>query len=142
MFNISLQDDDVQDFGARWDQILLGTNEMPPENILEGLHKNRLQGSEQIQTVFAMYNKDMNRYQMAPSYQQFKKMVRQHIDQTIRTLNFKVRNDRIETGVLVKSQKGENVRLERKVGRLLSVEGERGFLQERRHRLAEEIFFR
>ena len=34
-------------------------------------------------------------------------MARQHIDQTIRTRNFKARNERIETGVLVKSQKGE-----------------------------------
>ena len=32
-------------------------------------------------------------------------MVRQHIDQTIRTRNFKARNVRIETGVLGKSQK-------------------------------------
>ena len=43
---IQLQGDDVQDFDTRWDQILLGTNEMPPENVLEGLYKHKLQGSE------------------------------------------------------------------------------------------------
>ena len=36
MFNICLQDDDVQDFDTSWGQILLGTSEMPPENVLEG----------------------------------------------------------------------------------------------------------
>ena len=40
LFNICIQDDDVQDFDTRWDQMLLGTSEMPPENVLEGLYKN------------------------------------------------------------------------------------------------------
>ena len=35
LFSICSQDDDVQDFDTRWDQILSGTSEMPPENILE-----------------------------------------------------------------------------------------------------------
>ena len=83
---------------------------MPPENVLEGLYKNKLQGSEQLQTVFAMYNLELNRDQVAPSFQKLRKMVRQHIDQTIRRRNFKARNERIETGELVKSQKGRNVR--------------------------------
>ena len=43
------------------------------------------------------------------------KMVRQQIEQTIRTCNFKARNDRIETGVVVKSHKGRNVSAEGKV---------------------------
>ena len=47
LFNISLQKDDVQDFDTRWDQILLRTSEMPPEGVLEGLYRNRLQASEQ-----------------------------------------------------------------------------------------------
>ena len=43
-------------------------------------------------------------------------MVRQHIDQMIRTRNFKARNERIQTGVLVTSHKGRKVNVERKVG--------------------------
>ena len=43
-------------------------------------------------------------------------MVREHIDQMIRTRVFKARNERIGTGVLVKSRKGRNVRVERKLG--------------------------
>ena len=33
---------------------------MPPENVLEGLYKNKLQGSEQLQTVFAMYKLEVD----------------------------------------------------------------------------------
>ena len=43
------------------DQILFETSEMPPENVLEGLCKNRLQGSEQNQTAFSMYNLELSR---------------------------------------------------------------------------------
>ena len=42
-------------------------------------------------------------------------LVRQHIDQTIRTRTFKAWSDRIETGVLVMSEKGRKVSLEMKV---------------------------
>ena len=150
LFSICLQDDDVKDFDTRWDQILLGTSEMPPENVLEGLQRKRLQGSEQLQTVFAMYNQELSRGRVEPSYQKSRKMVRRHIDQTIRTRNFKARNERIEPGVLVKSQKGRNVSAERKMGEETPVVFSTGvilvnghnhplLLQERRRqRLAEE----
>ena len=39
-------------------------------------------------------------------------MSKQHVGQTIRTRSFKAGNERIETGVLVKSQKGRNVSVE------------------------------
>ena len=116
LFNICLQNDDVQDSDARWDQILSGTSEMLPENVLEGLYRNKLQCSEQLQAVFAMSNPELNRDQEAPSCQKLRNMVRQHVDQTISTRNFKARNERIETGVLVKGHKGRNVSAERKVG--------------------------
>ena len=45
-----------------------------------------------------------------PSYQRLKTMVTRHIDQMIGTRNFKARNERIDTGVLVKSQKGKSQR--------------------------------
>ena len=93
----------------------MGTSEMSPENVLEGLHKHRLQGSEQLQTMFAMYNQELSGDRVAPSYQKFKRMVRQHSDQTIRTRNFKVWNEEFGTRALVKSRKGRIVSAERKV---------------------------
>ena len=48
--------------------------------------------------------------------QRLKTMVRRHTDQMIRTRTCKAWNERIETGVLVKSHKGRNVSVEMKVG--------------------------
>ena len=76
-------------------------------------------GSEQLQTVLAMYNQELSRDRVTPSYQRLSKMVRQHVDQSTRKYNFKARHERIEMEVLVKSQEGRNVIVERS-GRMLS----------------------
>ena len=52
----------------------------------------------------------------APSYQKLWRKVRQRIDQTSSTRSSNAQNERIETGVLVKSQIWKNVSTERKVG--------------------------
>ena len=93
-FKISIQD------GTK---LLLRTREIPQKNALEILYKMKLQGSEQIQRVLGMYNQKLNRDQVSPNYQRLRTMVRQHIDLMISTRNFKAQNERIETGVLVKS---------------------------------------
>ena len=51
LFNIRLQNDDVQDFDTRWDQALFTASELPTESVLEGLCKSKLQDSVQLQTV-------------------------------------------------------------------------------------------
>ena len=48
-------------------------------------------------------------------FQKLKTIGRRHIDQMIRTRNFKARNESVETGVLVKRQRGRKVSVERKV---------------------------
>ena len=136
---------------------------MHPENVLESLYRNRLQGSEQLQTVFSTCNQELSRDCVAPSYQTLGSMVRQHVDQTIRTRNFKTWNGRIETGELVKRQKGRHVSAKEKWdnafnGRrmdsvqeeilvflttgliLLNEHNHPLLLQERRHRLLAESF--
>ena len=60
----------------------------------------------QLQTVLAMYDQEIVRDRVMPSYK-LKTMARRHFDQMIRTRNFKARNERIETGMLVKSRKRE-----------------------------------
>ena len=70
-----------------------------------------------------MYNQELNRDKVTPSYQRWMKMVRQQIDETIRTRNFKARSERSGTGVSVKSHRGRNFQRGKKNMRLLSVEG-------------------
>ena len=58
LFAISLENDDVQDFGARWDHALISVSEMRSDVILEGLYKSKLETSIQLQTVMALYDQE------------------------------------------------------------------------------------
>ena len=62
-----------------------------------------------------MYDQEIDR-NLALSYQRLKTMERRHIDWMKRTRNFRAWNERIETGVLVKSRKREKVSVEMRVG--------------------------
>ena len=71
-------------------------------------YEMKLQGSDQLQTVLALYKQELTRHRVTPSYQRLRTMVKQHIDQTMTTRNFKAQN-RIQTRVLVKSHKERTV---------------------------------
>ena len=58
----------------------------------------KIRESVQIQTVLAMHGHELDRSRAMPSNQRFKTVVRRHIDQMIRTRNFRARNEKIETG--------------------------------------------
>ena len=88
---------------------------MPRENVLESLYKMRKREYVQVQTVLALIEREIDQHRSTPSCEKLKTLVRRHTDHMIRTRNFKVRNERVETGV-VKSQKGKNVSVERKMG--------------------------
>ena len=104
LFNIYLHEDDIQDFDTRCDQALLTASEIPTENVLEGLCKLKIRGFVQLQTVLAVYDQDIDRNLVMPSYQRVKTVRRRHIDQMDAQLQSP---DRIETGVLVESHKGK-----------------------------------
>ena len=84
--------------------------------VLEGLYKSKLQDSVQHQTVLAMYEEENVLNNEPPSYFRLKTLVRRHIDQTMRTHNFRARIEMVERGVVTKSQKGRKACAERKVG--------------------------
>ena len=116
LFNVRLQHDDVQDFDTRWDQALLSASEIPTEMVLEGLYKSKLQDSVQLQIVLALYEQEIVRNNEQPNYSALKTTVRRHIDQTMRTRNFRTRNEIVERGAVTKSKKGRKAVVERKVG--------------------------
>ena len=105
LFARSLQNDDVQDFDVRWDEALLSASEIPTEMILEGLYKSKLQNSVQLLTVLALYDQETVRNNGQPSYSRLKTSVKLHIDQMMRTRNFRARNEVVERGSVTKSQK-------------------------------------
>ena len=130
-FASSLQNDDVQDFDVRLDRTLISVSEMPSDMTLEGLYMSTLRNSAQLQTVLALYDQETARNKGKPNYSQLKTVVKLHIDQMMRTRNFRVRNDVVERGSVTKSQKGKKAYVERKV-RVFSVEGTWTMFQ-RRH---------
>ena len=120
LFRKRLQKDDVQDFDVRWDQALLSASDMPSDVILEGLYKSKLQDSVQLQTVLALYDQETVRNNGQTSYLRLKTSVKLHIDQMMRTRNFRVQSEVVERGAVTKSQKGNRAYVERKVGSVFS----------------------
>ena len=96
---------DVQDLDARCDQALLSASESPAEMVSEGFYKTELQDSVQLQSVLAWYDQGIARNIWQPSYSSMKAAARLHIDQTMRTLNLRVRDEIVERGMVTKSQK-------------------------------------
>ena len=60
LFSIGLRNDDVQDFGTRWDVILLSMSKIPPDDILESLYKLRTRESDQLKTVLELYDLELH----------------------------------------------------------------------------------
>ena len=99
-----------------WDHALLSVSEMPSDMILEGLYKSKLQESVQFLTVLAVYEQENIRNNGQPSLSRMKTIVRRHVDQTMRTRNFRARNDIVERGTVTKSHKGKKANAERREG--------------------------
>ena len=106
LFHINLRDDDVQEFDARWDEIPLSMTKIPLDDILESLCKLRIRESGQLKSVLELYDIEIHQKISRLDDQNLKTMVRRRIDQTLWLRNFDARHEKIETGAVVKSQKG------------------------------------
>ena len=111
----------VQDFDVRWDHALLSASDMPSDVILEGFYKSKLQDSVQLQTVLALYDQETVRNNGQTSYLRLKTSVKLHVDQMMRTRNFRVRNEVAEIISHQESRRKESLRREES-GRVFSVE--------------------
>ena len=49
LFTFGLRNDDIQEFGSKWNGILLSMTKIPPDDILEGLYKLRIRESEKTE---------------------------------------------------------------------------------------------
>ena len=56
LFTIGLRNDDIQEFDAKCDGMLLSMTKIPPDDILEGLYKLRIRESEKLKTVLDLYD--------------------------------------------------------------------------------------
>ena len=102
--SIRLRNDDIQEFDSKWDGILLSMRKIPPDDILEGLYKVRILESEKLLTVLELHNMEIHQKKAEPDYHRLKTMVKRSIEPNFRTKNFEARNGRFETSAVLKNQ--------------------------------------
>ena len=110
-FSVTLHDDNIQEFGTRWDEVLLSMSKNPSDDILECLHKLRIREFDQRKTVLELYDMKILQKISMPNYQKLKTMVRRSMDQKLRLRNFDARHGRLETGAVVKNRKGRRTKV-------------------------------
>ena len=105
-FSITLRNDNVQDLDTRWDEVVQSVTKIPSDDMLESLYKLRIRESDQLKSVFELYDMEIHQKISMPCYRKLKTMVKKNIDQKLRLRNFDARNENIETGAVVKSRSG------------------------------------
>ena len=76
-FTIVLRNDDIQEFDAKWDGILLSMTKIPHDDILEGLYKLRIRESEKLKTVLKLYDLEIHQKNIGPDDHRLKTMVKE-----------------------------------------------------------------
>ena len=89
--------------------------QIPSDDILEGLYKLRIRGSEKLKTVLELYNVEIHQKKAGPDYHRLTTMVKRSIDQNLGIKNFEARNGNYETNAVVKNQ-GTKQREQRTLG--------------------------
>ena len=98
---IVLRNDDIQEFDSKWDGILLSMTKIPHDDILEGLYKLRIRGSDKLKTALELYDLETHQKKLGPDYHRLKTMVKRSIEQEIRNKNFGARNGNYEKNAVV-----------------------------------------
>ena len=81
LFSITFRNDDDQDFDTTWDEILLSMTKIPSDDVLESLYKLRIRDSDQLKTVFELYDMKIHQKISMCNYQKSKTMVKKTTDE-------------------------------------------------------------
>ena len=79
---------------------------IPSDDVLESLFTLRIRESDQLKTVLELYDMEIHQKISVTNYQKLKTMVKSSFDQKLRLRKCDARDERIETGAVVKSRKG------------------------------------
>ena len=115
LFTFALRNDDIQEFDSKRDGKLLSMTKIPHDDLLEGLYKLRIRGSEKLGTVLEVYDLETHQKKLGPDYHRLKAMVKRSIEQEIRNKNFGARSGNVEKNAVVKNQ-GTKQRVQRILG--------------------------
>ena len=85
----------------------MSMTKIPPDDVLESLHQLRMRESDQLKTVFELYEMEIHQKISLFPYQKKIKIVKRSIDQKLRSQNFDARNERVETSAVVTNRRGQ-----------------------------------
>ena len=105
LFTIALRNDDIQEFDSKWDEILLSMTQIPSDDILESLYKQRIRESEKLKTVLELCNMEIHQKKAGPDHHRLKTTVKRSIEQNLRMKNFEARNRNFETSAVIKNHR-------------------------------------
>ena len=71
-------------------------SKIPPDDVLESLSTLGIRESDQLKTVFELYDREIHHKMPTPNYQKLKTMVKRSTDQKLRLRKFFDRSERIE----------------------------------------------
>ena len=103
LFTIALRNDDIQEFVSKWDEILLSMTQIPSDDILESLYKQRIRESEKLKTVLELCNMEIHQNKAGPDHHRLKTTVKRSIEQNLRMKKFEARNRNFETSAVIKN---------------------------------------
>ena len=72
LFSVTLHDDNIQEFGTRWDEVLLSVSKIPFDDVLESLCKLRIRESAQLKTVLGLCGMEIHQKMSMPNFQKLK----------------------------------------------------------------------
>ena len=96
LFTVVLRNDDIQEFDSKCDEILLSMTQIPSDDILEWLYKQRIRESEKLKTVLELYDLEIHQKKAGPDYHRLKTMVKRSVEQNLRMKNFETRNKEVQ----------------------------------------------
>ena len=108
LFTLTLRNDDVQEFDTRWGKIVLSMSKVPTDDVLESLYTFRIRESDQLKIVLGLYELEIQQHISKLDYQKLQITVKRSIDQRIKSRNTQARNDRNETGTVMKNRRDKS----------------------------------
>ena len=83
---------------------LFSMTKIQSDDILEGLYKLRIRGSEKLKTVLDLYDLEIHQKKTGPDYHRLMTMVKRSIEQDLRNRNLVIRDGYYERNAAVKNQ--------------------------------------
>ena len=81
------------------DEVFVSIRKGPSDDMLERLYKAHIRESDQLNTVLASKEREIEQHESQPSHQKLKTMVKKCVDQKIRARNVEARNKRTENAI-------------------------------------------